>query len=135
AGTAAAGAPWRETFIDGLTGSYDSRLLSYYSIPTSVFTTRIFYNRALWRDVFGHENPPLDFDAFIAACQEIEAWGATHGRPLVPIAGSVYNAPFVTDFLFGTQTQRLQFAVAWSAHLRADLSPSVGYLQGKWSFD
>ncbi len=134
AGTPAASLPWRETFIDGLTGSYDSRLLSYYSIPTSLFTNRVFYNRSLWREIFGTESPPADYEAFRAACVAIEAWGAARGQPLVPLAGSVYNAPFLIDFLFGTQTQRRQFEVAWSAHLRADLSPSVALLQGRWGF-
>jgi len=133
-GTDVADLPWRETFIDGLTGSYDSRLLSYYSIPTSLFTNRVFFNRALWREIFGTETPPSDYEDFLAACERIEAWGAARGRPLVPLAGSVYNAPFLIDFLFGTQTQRRQFEVAWSAHLRADLSPSVALLQGRWDF-
>lgn len=45
-------APWKDTFVDGMLGGYDWALNDYYSVPVSGFgALRLFYNRALLRDI------------------------------------------------------------------------------------
>lgn len=133
-GTALAALPWRETFIDGLAGNYYSRLLSYYGAPSSLFTVRICYNRTLWRELLGDTPPPRDYEAFLAVCRHVEAAARARGRRVVPVAGSKFNAPLLLDFLFATQTQRLQQEQAELAELRGTMAPALRFLQGRWTF-
>lgn len=134
-GTPLEGLPWRETFIDGLASNYYSRLMSYYGVPSSLFTIRICYNRTLWREVLGDTPPPRNYDEFVALCRQVQERSRSAGRALVPVAGSKFNAPLLLDFLFATQTQRLQQELAELAELRGTMAPALRFAQGRWGFD
>lgn len=125
--------PWRETFTDGLAGNYNSRLLSYYGVPNSLFTIRLAYNRTLWREIFGDTPVPADYDTFIAACRRVQDYAAQSATPIIPVAGSKFNAPLLLDFLFATQTQRLQQELAELAELRGTMAPALRFVQGQWN--
>lgn len=132
--TALAGLPWRETFIDGLASNYYSRLMSYYGVPSSLFTIRICYNRTLWREMLGDTPPPRNYDEFVALCRQVQE-RSRGSRTVVPVAGSRFNAPLLLDFLFATQTQRLQQELAELAELRGTMAPALRFVQGRWGFD
>jgi len=111
AGTDLAGVPWKDTFIAPLTDppTYWPLYLSHYSVPTTLFTIRLYYNRALLREITGNDAPPETYEAFIALCREVEAFAARTGRTLYPVAGARPVPPFDALFyrLLTSQTQRL----------------------------
>ncbi len=136
--TALAGRPLRETILDGMQGIYCYRpnLLDYYGVPVSMFTVRMFYNRTLWKNLFGDRPPPADYDEFLALCADVREIGRTTGRSLIPIAGSKDNAPPLLNRLFSSQTQRLHLSLDTFGNLRpgpADIG--LGLLRGDWSID
>lgn len=135
-GTPLANVPWRETFLDGLDGVYrSSGLQDYYKIPTSMFTMRIYYNRALWRTVLGDTPEPRTFEELQQAGKRVEAYAKTHGTTLFPMAGSSTNI-LPASRLFGSQTQRLALQLDLDGD--AFTSPqeiAVSALRGTWGVD
>lgn len=136
AGTALAGVPWRNTFVDGLASGYNDKLGDYYGIPSFFATIRIYYNRDLLREITGRDEPPQTFDAFLALCEEARAFARRSDRALVPIAASRDNAPYLLDELFASQTQKLvhQFSPLRRLAVSQDAFFSA-FIAGGWSFE
>ena len=138
AGTDLAGVPWRETFIDGLssTTNYSAALLDYFGVPNSMFTFRMYYNRDLWKAVTGDAPTPENFEDFVEICRRTSEYRLPGGERLLPIAGSKYNAPYVMNALFESQTQKLRLSLD-SFHNLAPSGSSIAlsYLEDKWSWD
>jgi raffinose/stachyose/melibiose transport system substrate-binding protein len=135
-GTELAALAWRDTFLDGMNGGwgYRGNLLDYYGVPLSMFTTRVYYNRSLWRLVLGDTPEPADYEAFLRVCERVREHSERHGVTLLPIAGSRANGPMLVDKLFHSQTQRLYQELNLLPHLRpggADIG--LGLLRGDWS--
>ena len=127
---------WRSTFIDGLSHSYNDQLLQYYDVPNSLFTIRMFYNRTLWREVFGTETPPRSYEELVEDCQRANAYRTRAGEPILPVAGAQENAPYLIQSLFSSQTQRLFFSLARPGELYPlNEELALDFLAGKWSFD
>lgn len=142
AGTPLAGLPWRTTFIDGLAGSdsFSAGLAEYFGVPTALFTVRIYYNRNLLREILGEDRPPRSFDAFVELVERARTWAEREDRPLVPIAGSRFNAPHLLDRLALAQLQRLGQRLDWARQLdphpdRQFNNAAFGFLRGEWDFD
>lgn len=136
AGTALAGMPWRNTFVDGLDSGFDEKLGDTYGIPCFFATIRVYYNRELLREITGTEEPPATFDDFIAVCEQTRTFATRTGRRLVPIAASRDNAPYLLDELFAAQNQKLVHS--FNPLRRLMTSPDAffsAYLGGGWSFD
>lgn len=138
AGTASAGEPWRDTFIDGLNGveAYSTPERQYYGVPMALNTLRLFYNRTLLREITGRDEPPTDYPGFVALCGKVEAYAKQHDRVLYPVAGSRLGGLFLMSQFFSSVNQKLVYAID------ANHSLAVGwwdypkaYLQGRWSFD
>ncbi len=130
--------PWRETFIDGLAGTFSYRptLLEYYGIPMSMFTVRIYYNRDLWRSLLGDVPPPATYEDFRALCAEAQTAAARVGLDFVPLAGSSDNGPILISRFMGSQTQRLAHDISASHTLRTTAADiNISYLRGGWSID
>jgi raffinose/stachyose/melibiose transport system substrate-binding protein len=89
-GTDLAGVSWVKTYFDEMEGGYDDALQSYYRVPLSAFTVRLYYNKDLVEDVWGPEFPQT-YEEFIQLCEKLEGYGEEHGGKFVPIAGSAYN--------------------------------------------
>lgn len=143
AGTPLADQPWRDTFLDGLDNAgFNFRLGEHFAVPLSVNPTRLFVNRALLAQVLASpagttlqpqlspDGLPRDFRAFLATCEAFRAYARAHRLPLVPIAGSQFNAPLLLDRLFTSQTQRLNHDPAWlgQAFPQASVMPMLGAL-------
>ena len=134
-GTHLEGLAWRNTFIDGMQSAYDANLLDYYGVPTSIFTVRLFYNKQLFHKIFGADAaPPANYRDFLAACEKILAYGRAHGETITPVAGSKYNAIYVNERIFGSQTQKLALAINSRQTLKLDDNERLlAYLRGEWS--
>ncbi|MEI8063857.1 MAG: extracellular solute-binding protein [Verrucomicrobiota bacterium] len=91
AGTALAGAPWRNTFKDGMRAGYIEELQAYMAVPLAQFAYRIVYNRDLYFKLTGRTTPPRDYRDFISICGQIQRQRDDHDRPYIPIAASSYH--------------------------------------------
>ena len=126
---------WRDTFIDGLSHGYNQELLQYYGIPSSMFTIRVFYNRPLWRTIFGAETLPHTYEEMITDCRRAAAYHEASGQSVVPLAGAASNAPFLIQRLFSSQTQRLFYSLARPDELVPNNEElALAFLSDRWSF-
>lgn len=138
AGTPLAGLPWRDTFVDGLSGieSYKPNLLEYYGIPLSMITIRMYYNVTEWKRILGDTPPPADYDTFVALCERVQSHAAKTGEVLFPIAGSNYGTPWFASALIGSQTQRLGQRLDDVLTLRPNPAENaLQFLAGRWTLD
>ena len=107
AGTDLAELPWRETFLDGLSGNpaYKPNLVSYYGIPITSRTTRALYNKTLLREITESEYLPSTFGEFVALCEQAQRYAEGKARTLFPIAASGKGDDLLRR-LVSSQTQR-----------------------------
>ena len=137
AGTELEDLPWRETFLDGLSGNpaYKPNLVSYYGIPVTSTTTRALFNRELLIEVTGSANEPETYDEFVALCREVRSFARTQKRTLFPIAASG-TGDVLLRRLLTSQTQRtmLELDVVRPLQLVSD-EVINGYLNRKWGLN
>ncbi len=137
-GTSIEGMPWRETFVDGLSGGYNYRpnLLDYYGVALSLHTVRVYYNVDLWKELFGDAPVPANYGEFIARCDDVSAYAKRRGVSLIPIASSKNNGPMLIDRIASSQTQRLvRKIVRQNALKNGAIDIGLGYLRGDWDLD
>ena len=89
-GTELEGVPWRKTYFDEMDGGYSQELQSYFQVPLSVFTVRLYYNKDLIEKVWGAKFPTT-FGGLIELCKALEDYGRKKGVKMEPVAGSWYN--------------------------------------------
>lgn len=89
--------PWRDTFIDGMRGGFDTALQDYYSVPTVFWNTRFFYNKDLLKTITGTNIPPDTLGQLLDYCQKIRAYSESNNVDIIPIAGSSYTKTFFRD--------------------------------------
>jgi len=129
------GVPWKDTFVDGLSGSYHRGLREYYQVPFSLFTVRVYYNRDLLERATGRTTPPKTYGELLEICREVREYAAREGIALEPIAASKQQAyPFVTAY-------EEPFLFPLIPRLDLDLNGSIdpfeayqGYAEGAWNF-
>jgi raffinose/stachyose/melibiose transport system substrate-binding protein len=103
--------PWRRTYsaelvpVEGV-HYHSTNLLEYFGVPNAMVTVRVFYNRDLMREIVGDVPPPRTFREFADLCETIARFSTERRRPLLPLAGSVFNITRFTDGLFHSATQR-----------------------------
>jgi len=85
AGTPLEQTPWRDTYFDGMEGGYEETLQSYFRVPLSAFTVRLYYNEDMLRKHRGDEGFPETYEDWIEVCKRLRDAGIT------PIAGSEYS--------------------------------------------
>lgn len=112
AGTALEGVPWKDTFVDGLTGAgsingFREQLMEFYGVTTYLNNIRFYYNRDLYRRIVGHERAPRDYEEFLQVAQQALAYGREQGVRLTPIVGSVDYSNNLFVKIVQHQTQRL----------------------------
>jgi ABC-type glycerol-3-phosphate transport system substrate-binding protein len=96
AGTAFENTSWRDTYFDQMRGGYNDNLQSYYRVPLSAFTVRLYYNVDLIREVWDPKVKGCDFPQtfadFMQMCKDLREAARKRGEnEFVPIAGSQYN--------------------------------------------
>jgi raffinose/stachyose/melibiose transport system substrate-binding protein len=94
-GTVLEGIPWRETYLDGMNGGYWPHLTEYYSIPVTIETARIFYNRDIFTAANGSPQPPENIQDWFSICENIQRHAAEKNLTLYPIAGTREHMPFI----------------------------------------
>jgi len=137
AGTASEHVWWPNTFIDNLKNleSYSSAEHQYYGVPLALQTLRVFFNRTMLREITGSDEPPSDYTAFIALCEQVEAFAKKTGRSFSPVAGSKLSGLYLMSVLFSSVNQRLNYEIDANHSLAVHWwDYSKAYLQGKWSF-
>ena len=137
AGTELAAIPLRKTYKDGMKTGYVTELQDFYSIPFSVFGSRLFYNKDLLKQLTGLGEAPTEYRAFLDVCAKIAAQKTEKGQNYVPIAGSGYH--------FGMMWDPLMFSpLTYEAFKTADFNRDgflgtdesfVGVRTGLLSFD
>jgi ABC-type glycerol-3-phosphate transport system substrate-binding protein len=136
-GTPLEGVPWRDTFMDDMSGpdGYIPLLRGYYAPTVAMFTLRIFYNRTLLRELTGRDAPPATWREFLALCALAQKHRLPSGRALVPMASSWDNSRWLAEPVIQGLTGRL------STRLDRDHTLSMSYwevanslLAGEWSF-
>ena len=136
AGTDLEGIPWKDTLVVNLDAppAYWPEYLSYYSVPLTVFTFRVLYNKPLLEEISGSSEFPEDFASFLELCDKVNAIASKENRTLYPIAGSKYNAPFFNIALVRSQTQKLYRQVDLTRELDNNFDVAMsGYLWGLWN--
>lgn len=136
AGSPLEGVPWKETYFDGMNGGFIPLFLEYYSVPTSAFSVRLFFNKALLREATGLDIPPKDFRAFITACEQISSYGKQIGHTLVPIAGAgKFNAkPLWDRFDISVNSSLLKTVDVNYDGLLGDKESLIAFTDGTVSF-
>jgi len=114
--------PWRETFVDGMRGGYRHEVQEYFSVPTVIWTIRVYYNKDLLRQATGSDEPPASLGQLFAMCDQIRTFARQSGRgdDLVPIAGNrTHGGRFISQYM-------VPFTAALEKRLDLDLDGAVG---------
>ena len=97
---------WKETLLDGMLGGFRPGLAEYYSVPTTLTSMRIFYNKQLLKTIVGSDAPPKTFGEWMAMCRQIRAYAAKQNNGLLPLISGYdinaiqqqYEPPFTASF-------------------------------------
>ena len=136
-GTVLEDKPWRETFVDHLSGppTYWDSLGAYWGVPLVANTTRVIANRSLFRRITGAETFPKDFETFITLCEKVRTYSQQSGAEIFPIAAAGRQSPFIHR-LIESQTLPLMIRCDWSRRLKTyGHERKLGYIKGRWSFE
>jgi len=87
-GTTLDGQRWRDTYADGLRSGYWFHLTEFYSIPFTAQTSRVFYNRDLFKAATGSDDPPKDFRDWMNICEKIKEYTKSTETIVFPMACS-----------------------------------------------
>ena len=79
---------WRNTFLDGMQGGYWRHLTEFYSVPLTTETVRIFYNKNIFTEAAGADEPPKNFHEWMDVCQKISDYAKLQNKTIFPIANS-----------------------------------------------
>lgn len=129
--------PWLETFTDELS---EQRLNSpepgqYFAITLTRGSLRLFCNRELLREITGSDHIPETMMEFRRLYEQVAAYGVRQGRPLVPFAGSGFNAQFLLSTYLGGATSKLRPELDRDGLLGlTPLQILLSYREGLWSF-
>lgn len=136
AGTDLAEVAWRETFVDGLLGSYDSTLLEYYKVPFTRYTLRFFYNRDLYEKITGRTDPPQTYAEMEEFFAKTRDYNARHDLNIAPIGGSIYQMGQLTQILAHPFKSDMVLEHDLDFDGRVDpLESYLAYRDGQWTFD
>lgn len=124
-------APWRETLTDGMQGGWMNDLQDYYSVPTSFFTQRMYYNKELYAEVFGADaEPPRTLGRFFEVCDRLREWARENGKDarFDPIAANRYHKGLFQ------WNYRVPFTNVYTATCDTDLSCDISFMESWAAF-
>lgn len=136
-GTALADVPWRDTFLDGMTGpdGYNTLMREYYAPPIAMFTMRLFYNRTLLRAITGREDTPATWREFLALRDAVNARARRENRPLFLIANSLENSRWLAEPVIHGMGSRLSTRLDHDHTLSLSYwETAFGWQRGEWSY-
>ena len=116
-------APWRETVVDGMRGGYRTDLQDYYSVSSSFFTTRIFYNKNMLKKAVGSEDPPHTLKELFDISDKLREWAKANGKRFDPIAAAKTNRDtFLNPY-------RVAMTASYATTVDTDLSGDISALE------
>lgn len=134
-GTELEGVPWRETFFDSLRFAFVRELHDYYSVGFSAFTIRLFYNKDLLQKATGSDEAPRNYEAFLDACEKVEAYAEAHGEPIHPISSSAHALGMFEENLVPTIIGNLAYDLDYSLDGNLTLQEKLyGFLNESYDF-
>ncbi len=91
-GTVLEDVSWRETYFDDMLGGYEETLQTYFRVPLSAFTLRLYYNADMVGEVWDEDERgtpfPRTYEEFVELCELLQE---QQGEGFVPISGSSYS--------------------------------------------
>lgn len=98
-GTALEDTPWRITYFDEMEGGYNENLQTFYRVPLSAFTVRLYYNAEMiskyWDEEERGSEFPRTFEELVELCDILQS---TDIENFVPVAGAQYSFDRLLDF-------------------------------------
>lgn len=137
-GTPLEGVPWRDTFIDGMSGpdNYVQSLSDYYGVSLTTHVMRIVYNKTLLRAVTGRDTPPTTYREMMAFAAQVRTYAQNRALKLSPLANSRTTNTNLTGEILGSLTPKLAEGIDYQHRLKLDPTDlGVSYLRGEWSYD
>lgn len=137
-GTALAETPWHETFINGLREqpNFYEAVLGYYSVPMSVITLRLVYNRELLENTYGFAHPPRTMAELAEQCAVISAHNRETGGRVAPLVVAGWKANSLLQSIARSLTTGLAAELdVLRAGWNWDDERSVAFLRGHWSLE
>ena len=112
-GTILEGVPWRDSYVDGMEGGYFFHVMEFFSIPTTLDNIRIFYNRDLFREIVGSDDPPRVFRSWLAVAEKIRNSSEIGDRTIsrLTVAQEEISIPTISTAAFSP----LSTATPWTA--------------------
>ena len=128
--------PWKETFIDGMRGGWRGALQDYYTVPVTLFNMRYFYNKRLYREVTGTDDPPRTFGELMEVGRRAREYARGLETTITPVVNCYKPEGTVLDPLHIPFTSALERDV--DVDLNGEMSAVesyAAYLDGTWGFD
>lgn len=137
AGTPLEGTPWKNTFLNGLTGSHQYRplLMEIFAVPQFSETNRIFCNMRLLREVTGSDHLPETFDQLTELCEQVLSYAKAKNESVFPIAISNEKVDALMKYNFTQQTQSFALSNRMKTLDYRYFTPVRGFLDGDWELD
>jgi len=137
-GTPLEGVPWRDTFVDGMTGldNFNPQLHAYYGISMNTNASRIVYNRPLLKAITGSDAPPSNYRAFLALGDQVRAYAEAHKLNLVSLANSRDTYAYFGWMIGMDMTDRLSERIDFQHRLKVEPTDvGLSFLRRDWSYD
>lgn len=137
-----AAVPWRDTFRDGLNTGFFLHLMEYFRIPIALNTTRVFFNRTLYREIMGSKPYPQDLAEYMAFAERVRQVARERETALHPmvVSGEHMARNGELSFVFRqivdpvsmNLAERYEIAL-WG--IPQHMLPHYGLLTGTFSYD
>ncbi len=136
-GTPLAAVPWRDTFLDGMSGvdGYNTLMRDYYAPTIAMFTMRLFYNRTLLREITGRDEPPQTWREFLVLADQVRDYARRQQVVVSTIGNSWDNARWLAEPVIHGMGSH--FAPQLDHDHTLSLSyweTALGWQRGEWSF-
>ena len=99
------GTSWQESFSDNMLASLDPIYSEYYGAALCIFTTRLFVNMELYREVCGTDRLPGTVSEWIDACKKMRLYGKKAGKPIIPIGVRGFDKATLQQLLYVYNSQ------------------------------
>lgn len=97
-GTPLEGIPWKDTFLGGMEGNFNTTFSEYYTVPTAAFTTRLFGNLDLIEEATGKRKMPDTLTEWLEMCQQLMEYGKKNEIAIMPVAGRLSDVLYPKYF-------------------------------------
>jgi raffinose/stachyose/melibiose transport system substrate-binding protein len=136
--TALANIPWGATFVTGLQErpNYIEPLVAYYSVPLSLATHRLIYNRDLLEKTFGVTELPRTAAALAKLCAQIAERSRADNLGIIPFATEGDNGrEFLKGIMRAATEETLLQLDPYGNYWNWDDEIAIAWLLKRWSLE